>query len=169
MQSRPLRQPSQSVPPGIQVYPRTVQSVGKATSSAQNMGQYHLMHDIMGLVHLVLTCLPCSKFTIARSVAYGGASARLLRVLKNAREGKPTKIGVLGGSVSHGHGVHPHQNWIALFENWWKTVRYGLSSDHPTLSQTNPNRHSPTQKRLSPTAQSLPQAPTTSPCVSLNI
>ncbi len=80
------------------------------------------MNGIMGLGHLVLTFPPSSKFTIARSVAYGGASARLLRVLKNAREGKPTKIGVLGGSVSRGHGVHPHQSWIAIFENWWKTV-----------------------------------------------
>ena len=76
----------------------------------------------MDLVLLMLILLPRSKFTIARSVAYGGASARLLRVLNNAREGKPTKIGVLGGSVSHGHGVHPKQNWIAIFENWWKTV-----------------------------------------------
>lgn len=76
----------------------------------------------MDLIRLVLTLLPPSKSTIARSVAYGGASARLLRILKNAREGKPTKIGVLGGSVSHGHGVHPHQNWIAIFENWWMTV-----------------------------------------------
>lgn len=69
-----------------------------------------------------MTLLPSSKFTIARSVAYGGASARLLRVLNNAREGKPTKIGVLGGSVSRGHGVTHDQNWIAIFENWWKTV-----------------------------------------------
>jgi hypothetical protein len=74
------------------------------------------------------TSLPLSKFTIARSVAYGGASARLLRVLKNAGEGKSTKIGVLGGSVSCGHGITPEENWIALFEKWWKTARQIL---HP--------------------------------------
>ena len=69
-----------------------------------------------------------SKYTIARSVAYGGASARLLRVLRNAQQGKPTKIGVLGGSVSKGHGIKPEQNWITLFEEWWTTVSKGLSS-----------------------------------------
>ena len=66
--------------------------------------------------------LRSSKYTIARSVAYGGASARLLRVLKNAREGKSIKIGVLGGSVSRGHGIKPEQNWVAHFEKWWKEV-----------------------------------------------
>ena len=73
---------------------------------------------------LVLTFLPLSsKFTIARSVAYGGPSARLLRVLKSAREGKPIKIGVIGGSVSSGHGVTYDQNWHTIFAKWWKAVR----------------------------------------------
>lgn len=78
------------------------------------------------IVTLNLNPLSSSKYTIARSVAYGGASARLLRVLSNARQGKPTKIGILGGSVSKGHGIKAEQNWIVLFESWWKTVRYRL-------------------------------------------
>ena len=84
---------------------------------------FNSLYNITSLNCLVLMLLlRSSKYTIARSVAYGGASARLLRVLTNAREGKPTKIGVLGGSVSKGHGIKPEQNWIALFEKWWKTV-----------------------------------------------
>jgi len=42
------------------------------------------------------------EYNLARSRSYEGPSARLRRVLHNARSGKPTKIAVLGGSVSAG-------------------------------------------------------------------
>jgi len=102
---------------------------GKGDALCARYGSVLLFVRNIDLSRLALNpLLLSSKYTIARSVAYGGASARLLRVLRNAQEGKPTKIGVLGGSVSKGHGIKPEQNWITLFEEWWTTVSKGLSS-----------------------------------------
>lgn len=67
---------------------------------------------------------------LQRSVIYSGPAARLLRVMENARQGRPTKIGVLGGSVTKGHGVTTEQNWVILFRNWWAKVTSSILSAH---------------------------------------
>ncbi|CAK9784892.1 hypothetical protein CC85DRAFT_271612 [Cutaneotrichosporon oleaginosum] len=43
---------------------------------------------------------------LRRSVAYSGSNHRLRRVLAKMRAGEPFSMGVLGGSVSAGHGMH---------------------------------------------------------------
>lgn len=66
---------------------------------------------------------PCksSKTNIARSLAYAGPSARLRRVLRKAHAGQPIKIGILGGSVSAGHGVFDKsERWHGIYAQWWR-------------------------------------------------
>lgn len=53
---------------------------------------------------------------------YEGANARFRRVIADAQAGKPTKIGILGGSVSKGHGVRDAENWIAQLREAWKKL-----------------------------------------------
>ncbi|KZS87475.1 hypothetical protein SISNIDRAFT_553158 [Sistotremastrum niveocremeum HHB9708] len=82
--------------------------------------------------------LLCDKYgsaNLARSRAYEGPNARLRRVLRKAHSGQPIKIGILGGSVSAGHGVPEKSDvWHAIYAQWWRDTffandRYrGLSS-----------------------------------------
>lgn len=53
---------------------------------------------------------------------YEGANARFHRVIGEALAGKPIKIGVLGGSVTKGHGVRRTENWTNLFLDAWKEL-----------------------------------------------
>ncbi|KIJ41191.1 hypothetical protein M422DRAFT_209303 [Sphaerobolus stellatus SS14] len=66
----------------------------------------------------------CSKYgahNLARSRVYEGSNARFRRVIKNAMEGKPTKIGVIGGSISVGHGLTRFEDkWSIRFSEEWK-------------------------------------------------
>ncbi|KZT33438.1 hypothetical protein SISSUDRAFT_1054222 [Sistotremastrum suecicum HHB10207 ss-3] len=67
-----------------------------------------------------LLCKRYGEANLARSRAYEGANARLRRVLRKARSGQPIKIGIIGGSVSMGHGVEYFQNWHKFYHDWWK-------------------------------------------------
>lgn len=49
--------------------------------------------------------------TLDRSLLYEGSGSRVRRALGKARKGLPLKLGVLGGSVSACHGVHPSPEW----------------------------------------------------------
>ncbi|KZS87476.1 hypothetical protein SISNIDRAFT_491045 [Sistotremastrum niveocremeum HHB9708] len=66
----------------------------------------------------------CKKWgpdNIARSRAYEGPNARLRRIIRKAISGQPIKIGVLGGSVSAGHGVFdPKERWHGIYVQWWR-------------------------------------------------
>jgi lysophospholipase L1-like esterase len=53
---------------------------------------------------------------------YEGANARFRRVIADALAGKPIKIGILGGSVTKGHGIRDAENWTYLFLNAWKQL-----------------------------------------------
>jgi len=68
----------------------------------------------------------CTKYgshNLARSRLYEGSNARFRRVISNAMAGKPIKIGVLGGSVSRGHGLgQEHFKWLRRFETAWKEL-----------------------------------------------
>ncbi|KAF8587434.1 hypothetical protein K439DRAFT_1407534 [Ramaria rubella] len=69
-------------------------------------------------------CTLYGEHNLARSRVYEGANARFRRVIANALAGKPTKIGVLGGSVTKGHGL-PHnsvENWTVKFLEAWKAL-----------------------------------------------
>jgi len=73
---------------------------------------------------ILLTALCPSEHNLARSRVYEGANARFHRVIANALAGKPTKIGVLGGSVTKGNGLrHNHlENWTVKFLAAWKVL-----------------------------------------------
>lgn len=53
---------------------------------------------------------------------------RLARVLDRARRGHKIKVGLLGGSVSTGHGFADGKpfRYGAIQRIWWHTVRDGL-------------------------------------------
>lgn len=55
-------------------------------------------------------------------MAFTGANARLKRVLRKARSGEKIKIGILGGSVTAGHGVSHERRWMTLYGEWWKAI-----------------------------------------------
>jgi len=45
---------------------------------------------------------------------------RLKRIVAKARSGQNIKIGVIGGSVTKGHGVSKTENWTYLYGKWWE-------------------------------------------------
>lgn len=52
------------------------------------------------------------EHNLARSRVYEGSNSRFRRVLRKALSGEPIKIGVLGGSVTKGHGLTNYAyNW----------------------------------------------------------
>ncbi|KIJ25849.1 hypothetical protein M422DRAFT_38440 [Sphaerobolus stellatus SS14] len=71
-----------------------------------------------------LLCLQYGDHTLARSRVYEGANARFRRVIKKAMAGRPIKIGVLGGSVTNGHGLKQNkvENWTARYLKAWKAL-----------------------------------------------
>ncbi|KAJ7160192.1 hypothetical protein C8R46DRAFT_1107294 [Mycena filopes] len=67
----------------------------------------------------------CRKYGephLARALAFEGANTRLKRVLRKAQSGAKIKIGVLGGSVSKGHGVKFEAQWPTLYGAWWSAA-----------------------------------------------
>ncbi|KAG9094353.1 CRISPR-associated endonuclease/helicase Cas3 [Ceratobasidium sp. UAMH 11750] len=67
-------------------------------------------------------CATYGQFNLERSRAYEGPNTRLRRVLQKAADGHPINIGVLGGSVTAGHGVLHPEYWTDVFFNWWNTT-----------------------------------------------
>ncbi|KAF8480602.1 hypothetical protein JB92DRAFT_3040853 [Gautieria morchelliformis] len=67
-------------------------------------------------------CTLYGEHNLARSRVYEGANARFRRVIANALAGKPTKIGVLGGSVTKGHGVSHTESWTTIFLDSWNKL-----------------------------------------------
>ncbi|KAE9392193.1 hypothetical protein BT96DRAFT_979539 [Gymnopus androsaceus JB14] len=67
------------------------------------------------IVHRVMR-----HFNLARSRAYEGPNASLKRILRKAQSTptQPLKIGIIGGSVSRGHGVTPEANWAAIYADY---------------------------------------------------
>lgn len=62
--------------------------------------------------HFELVFLFISEHNLAKARTYEGSNARFRRVLRKALAGEPILIGVLGGSVTKGHGLtNPNQNW----------------------------------------------------------
>lgn len=67
-------------------------------------------------------CKEYGRHNLQRSRGFEGTNSRLKRVLKKAASGQPINIGVLGGSVTHGHGaVHP-ELWTDIFFSWWNAT-----------------------------------------------
>lgn len=56
-------------------------------------------------------CRLYGQETLDRSLLFEGSGARVRRALGKARAGLPLKLGILGGSVSACHGVHPSPEW----------------------------------------------------------
>ncbi|EIW71857.1 hypothetical protein TREMEDRAFT_38095 [Tremella mesenterica DSM 1558] len=52
-------------------------------------------------------CEVYDKEGLRASRLFEGSGARMRKVLRKARDGEPIKVGILGGSVSACHGVHP--------------------------------------------------------------
>ncbi|QRV91601.1 GDSL-like lipase/acylhydrolase family protein [Ceratobasidium sp. AG-Ba] len=67
-------------------------------------------------------CKEYGRHNLERSRGYEGTNARLKRILQKAASGKPINIGVLGGSVTHGHGAAEGQRWTDLFFGWWNAT-----------------------------------------------
>ncbi|KAB5593862.1 hypothetical protein CTheo_2714 [Ceratobasidium theobromae] len=67
-------------------------------------------------------CKQYGQHNLERSRAYEGPNVRLRRVLQKAADGHPIRIGILGGSVSAGHGVVHEDCWTNIFFNWWNTT-----------------------------------------------
>ncbi|QRV76772.1 GDSL-like lipase/acylhydrolase family protein [Ceratobasidium sp. AG-Ba] len=72
-------------------------------------------------------CKEYGRHNLERSRGYEGTNARLKRVLQKAASGKPINIGVLGGSVTHGHGAAEGQRWTDLFFGWWNATYPGVN------------------------------------------
>jgi hypothetical protein len=51
-----------------------------------------------------------SEHNIIRSVAYAGTNRRIRRFLEKVHSGDKFTVGVIGGSVSQGHGLHTTNN-----------------------------------------------------------
>ncbi|KAJ7069380.1 hypothetical protein C8F01DRAFT_1207108 [Mycena amicta] len=65
----------------------------------------------------------CTKYGephLSRALAFTGANTRFRRVLLKAQSGARVKIGILGGSVTKGHGVSALQQWPSLYGHWWR-------------------------------------------------
>ncbi|KAF8585625.1 hypothetical protein K439DRAFT_1652874 [Ramaria rubella] len=63
----------------------------------------------------------CSEFgskNMDLSVAYEGTGERLRRALAKSQRGEPIKFGIIGGSLSRGHGCHCTTFHRQIF-NWW--------------------------------------------------
>lgn len=57
-------------------------------------------------------CHQYGEHNLAKARTYEGSNARFRRVLRKALAGQPILVGVLGGSVTKGHGLtNPDQNW----------------------------------------------------------
>ncbi|CAE6469557.1 unnamed protein product [Rhizoctonia solani] len=67
-------------------------------------------------------CKQYGQHNLERSRAYEGPNTRLRRVLQKAADGNPINIGVLGGSVTAGHGVLHPEYWTDIFFDWWNTT-----------------------------------------------
>lgn len=64
-----------------------------------------------------------SEHNLARSRAYEGSNTRFRRAIANALAGRPTKIGVIGGSISKGHGLTTQEdNWAYRFAHAWQAL-----------------------------------------------
>ncbi|KAJ3723604.1 hypothetical protein DFJ43DRAFT_648958 [Lentinula guzmanii] len=64
-------------------------------------------------------CKRYGSFNLARSRAYEGPNARLKRVLRKLHSGQKIKIGIIGGSVSGGHGLRDYRtNWSSLYAQY---------------------------------------------------
>ncbi|GJJ16092.1 hypothetical protein Clacol_010371 [Clathrus columnatus] len=67
-------------------------------------------------------CTEYGEHNLAKSRLYEGTNFRFHRVIKQALAGEPVKIGVLGGSVTKGHGIRtPSDNWTNKFLKAWKS------------------------------------------------
>ncbi|GAW09145.1 capsule structure designer protein [Lentinula edodes] len=64
-------------------------------------------------------CKRYGSFNLARSRAYEGSNARLKRVIRKLRSGQKIKIGIVGGSVSKGHGLKDRRdNWSYIYAEY---------------------------------------------------
>ncbi|KAJ1310849.1 hypothetical protein OPQ81_009367 [Rhizoctonia solani] len=64
-------------------------------------------------------CNEYGRHNLQRSRGFEGTNSRLKRLLRKAASGEPINIGVLGGSVTHGHGVIHPELWTDIFFVWW--------------------------------------------------
>ncbi|KAJ4471886.1 hypothetical protein C8J55DRAFT_155525 [Lentinula edodes] len=68
-------------------------------------------------------CKRYGSFNLARSRAYEGPNTRLKRVIRKLQSGKKIKIGIIGGSVSKGHGLRDHRlNWSYLYAEYIREI-----------------------------------------------
>ncbi|KAJ3805715.1 hypothetical protein F5876DRAFT_81473 [Lentinula aff. lateritia] len=76
-------------------------------------------------------CKRYGSFNLARSRAYEGPNARLKRVIRKLRSGQKIKIGIIGGSVSKGHGLTDRRhNWSHIYAEYIReTFAKSTSSD----------------------------------------
>ncbi|KAG8768143.1 CRISPR-associated endonuclease/helicase Cas3 [Ceratobasidium sp. 428] len=69
-----------------------------------------------------LMCKEYGRHNLERSRGFEGTNERLKRILQKAASGQPINIGVLGGSVTHGHAVVHPQVWTDIFFDWWNAT-----------------------------------------------
>ncbi|KAJ4470799.1 hypothetical protein J3R30DRAFT_3530589 [Lentinula aciculospora] len=76
-------------------------------------------------------CKRYGSFNLARSRAYEGPNTRLKRVIRKVRSGQKIKIGIIGGSVSKGHGLRAHKfNWSSIYAEYIReTFAQSTSAD----------------------------------------
>mmetsp|Transcript_14450 Transcript_14450/g.42117 ORF Transcript_14450/g.42117 Transcript_14450/m.42117 type:complete len:511 (-) Transcript_14450:435-1967(-) len=66
---------------------------------------------------------------LLRGYVYEGAAARVRVALSRALHGQPTKIGIIGGSISWGHGASElgRNDWASLLKSWLADVLPNVS------------------------------------------
>ncbi|KAJ3718514.1 hypothetical protein C8R42DRAFT_629851 [Lentinula raphanica] len=78
-------------------------------------------------------CKRYGSFNLARSRAYEGSNARLKRVLRKLRSGQKIKIGIVGGSVSKGHGLQSRRdNYSYIYAQYVREMFAEATSSNAT-------------------------------------
>lgn len=93
-------------------------TVGIKTSYVRSTGELQSLYP-----RFITVINNCREANLARAIAFEGANTRLKRVIRKAQRGERIKIGILGGSVTDGHGVFGKDReklWPNLYANWWR-------------------------------------------------
>ncbi|BEJ13252.1 hypothetical protein CspHIS471_0304260 [Cutaneotrichosporon sp. HIS471] len=78
-----------------------------------------------------------SRANLRMTRGYEGSLARLERVIYKILRGEPVKVGIIGGSVTRGHGVQEHERWPDQLNGFLKEF-YAPKSDIPVINGASP-------------------------------
>lgn len=84
---------------------------------------YLALGALLGGVMLPMTVSAQEEAILTRSLTTMGNTARLQRVLAQARRGEPVSVAVIGGSITQGAKAStPDKRWGETVGQWWRTT-----------------------------------------------